>query len=1156
VTETFESAAMKDLPASGEQATEIRTFMFADVRGYTRFTQEHGDEVAARLATKFAALARDTVAARGGDVIELRGDEALAVFASSRQALRAAIELQERFRRESIDDPTLPLKVGIGLDAGEAVRVEGGYRGGALNLAARLCSLAGPGEVLTSEGVIHLARKMEGIAYGERGFAQLKGFAHPVRIVEVTGETAAPAAAPEPDTSEQPAEVRLPIGGFLGALPSTLIVARDQELQRTLSIVDAVAGGSGQLVMLAGEPGVGKTRLAQEVTLNVRNRAFLVATGRCYEPQQTVPFYPFLEALTAAYENCPPALRAEIPHRWPHLARILPDVKIPGTETGSDGQDDPLRLFRSVAGFLEAISEQTPVALLLDDLHWADGASLDLLQYLARNTRGNRVLILGTYRDVEINRRHPLEAVLRDLMREDLVERITIRRLGQDGTAQLMAVTFDEADISQEFASLVYQRTEGNPFFVQHVLRVLVERGDVFRENDRWERRAVGEMDVPESVRSVIGQRLSRLSDDTQEILAEASVLGQTFAFDDLATMSGRSEDEVEQALTEAETLGLVREIGHDRYAFDHALTQQSLYAELPGRRRRKLHRATGEALEQLPGKERDRRAPELAWHFLQADDEEQALPYAMQAGDQARTIFAYGEALQHYATVLEIAEQLGNHQRAAEALSRLAKLRLDTFRGKEAVADYQRLLRIAKEHGDRAQELEALLGLGGAYYVSGLDDTEADFLSRSRESYEAAYALARETGDKRGMVRALVRTAWFDDFWPDYTSRAEANIREAFALSQEIGDEDLLIDSKLVMWHRQPRDEAQVMGEALWSQLEARRDFHRLNELLFGLMWTYQAWGEFERSIDACDAGFRVAGEIGVLPVQYATLRAIALSKLGRYGEAWEWLQKEVADDDHPFGRAMQEFGIAGYYLELMAYEQAEQAYRRLIEQGGRLNRAWMVQSGRLGLARSLIRSGRSEEEEIPGIARELGAAGAEMSTPIAAERALARGDLDDALREAASSAADLLAKEYKPDYVSTLELKVRVLLAMSRPEEALTAADEALPLAEEIRYRRLIWQLQAGKAHALAALGNANKARESYSAAATIIGELSDTIPDPPLKQQYLSNPLVVSVLSALQDPVGRPSSGGRPNTDVGRSSVVGSAPEQANEPKPGET
>jgi peptide/nickel transport system substrate-binding protein len=193
-------------PSSREgEGAEIRTFLIADVRGYTLFTQERGDEAAAKLARKFATIAREGVDARGGEVIELRGDEALAVFASPRQAIRAAVDLQERFAEETVDDPSLPLPVGIGLDAGEAVRVEGGYRGGALNLAARLCGQAGAGEILASQEVVHLARKVDGVRYQDRGDLHLKGLSAPVHALRVLPQDGDPASIVGPYAPVRPA---------------------------------------------------------------------------------------------------------------------------------------------------------------------------------------------------------------------------------------------------------------------------------------------------------------------------------------------------------------------------------------------------------------------------------------------------------------------------------------------------------------------------------------------------------------------------------------------------------------------------------------------------------------------------------------------------------------------------------------------------------------------------------------------------------------------------------------------------------------------------------------------------------------------------------------------------------------------------------------
>jgi YVTN family beta-propeller protein len=273
----------------GEASAEIKTFLIADVRGYTLFTQERGDEAAAKLAAKFATLAREGVEARGGSVIELRGDEALAVFSSPRQALRAAIDLQLRFVDETVADPSLPLPVGIGLDAGEAVPVEGGYRGGALNLAARLCGQAGPGDVLASYEVRHLARKVEGLKYVDQGTVQLKGLADAVRVIKVVPETGddparvfAAVLAPVKPGAAPPRRSRFfPHGlrsrrGLAAALALLLVVVGIPV------VLSRIGGGNGLTGIDTGSVGtidLGSNRISGQVRVGTRPGAVVAGNG-------------------------------------------------------------------------------------------------------------------------------------------------------------------------------------------------------------------------------------------------------------------------------------------------------------------------------------------------------------------------------------------------------------------------------------------------------------------------------------------------------------------------------------------------------------------------------------------------------------------------------------------------------------------------------------------------------------------------------------------------------------------------------------------------------------------------------------------------------------------------------------------------------------
>ncbi len=249
----------------------VFTFLIADVRGYTRFTQEHGDEAAARLAGAFAEIAHEGVAAHGGNVVEIRGDEALAVFPSARQALRAAVVLQQTFADEVALHPSLPLRVGMGVDAGEAVPVGAGYRGGALNLAARLCSNAGPGEVLASQGVVHLARVVDGLRYADRGSLELKGIDDPVTVHAVDSvEPPAPLAPPDVPVRELPPQL----------VALTPLIGRDREA-RTLRWLWRRSRRSLGVATVVGAAGIGKTRLAAAVAETAARDGFPTLYGSC-----------------------------------------------------------------------------------------------------------------------------------------------------------------------------------------------------------------------------------------------------------------------------------------------------------------------------------------------------------------------------------------------------------------------------------------------------------------------------------------------------------------------------------------------------------------------------------------------------------------------------------------------------------------------------------------------------------------------------------------------------------------------------------------------------------------------------------------------------------------------------------------------------------
>jgi len=360
-----------------------------------------------------------------------------------------------------------------------------------------------------------------------------------------------------------------------------------------------------------------------------------------------MPFFLFTEALTLPLMGPPLLPEPQALERWPELARLLPEA---GADQHVQGaQDTQLRVFRAVTAFLRDIAEGTPLVLLLDDLHWADATSLSLLLYLGRHLEGSRILLLGTYRDAEVDREHGFEQTLRELVRERLMDELHVRPLAREETAGLIRRRLAAQTVTDELVALVHTRAAGNPFFTEELLKALVEQGGIGQ--GPWEPQALGGMEPPRSVRAVVDHRVGRLPPETQELLRVASVIGQEVELEVLVGASGQAEPDLLDRLDAALAAGLLNEApggSGNRYAFVHALVQQALYAGLPSSLRRRLHRRIGEVLELLqPG--RASVAAELARHFLAAGDADQALGYALQAGREASARYAHAEAARWY---------------------------------------------------------------------------------------------------------------------------------------------------------------------------------------------------------------------------------------------------------------------------------------------------------------------------------------------------------------------------------------------------------------------------------------------------------------------------------------------------------------------------
>ncbi len=437
-------------------------------------------------------------------------------------------------------------------------------------------------------------------------------------------------------------------GGALDSVATGIFVGRRQEMERLRAALERALSGHGGLVMLVGEPGIGKTRAAQELETYACLRNAQVVWGSCHEEQGAPALWPWIQVLRAcARESERDRLRAEMGSAGPVIAELASDVRerlpdLPAAQRLDDPDAARFRLFDAVASYLVTASRTQPLVVILDDLHGADRATLQLLEFVARSMSGSRLLLVGTYRDVEVRRTHPLQQSLANLTREQLFERVLLRGLTQDDVRRFIELAAG-IEPPEPLVQAVYTNTEGNPLFVSELVRLLVQEGALARS--QWTLR------IPEGVREVIGRRLDRLSTHAANTLVAAAVLGRQFTLRQLeCAVEDTAKERLLDLVDELTAERLIEELSDSvaAYRFTHGLIRQTLLEEVPAARRARSHARIAEALEALYGAEADRHAAELAHHYRDGQailGGGKLVHYALIAGQQAMEAFAFAEA-------------------------------------------------------------------------------------------------------------------------------------------------------------------------------------------------------------------------------------------------------------------------------------------------------------------------------------------------------------------------------------------------------------------------------------------------------------------------------------------------------------------------------
>jgi pilus assembly protein CpaF len=632
------------------------TIMFTDVEGSTRLLSTRGFTESHEIMKAYETIIDAKVAEYAGRRIKGLGDGFMISFGSVRHAVECALEIQRAIAEYSKQNPERKIRIRIGINTGEVVEEAGDIFGAAVNVAARVAGKAKGGEVLVSDVVRSLVGPMAEMKFAFRGRYKLKGFPDRWRLHQVTpGEVKeAPRALPTGD-------------GF---------VDREQERLDIRMVLERAATGSGGMLFLTGRPGIGASRLASEVAGEAAGKGWLVLSGRCME-QDGPTYAPFREILAGAVTGATSkTLQEAAGDDGPLLALLAAGLrqKVRGMAAGAEIGADKLRekLFHSIFDFLTGVRGKRPLLVVLDDLQWADDATVLLLRDLAERVSGSHMVVLGTYWDGDQDAGRPFGSVLSRLIRRRRAQRITLGPLSERDVEKIVAGNV-ETPLTPVQVMGIQAATEGNPLYVEQSALYMAESETLLGGGARVQSSFTEEdLELAQSVRGLIGRRLERLSEPAQRMLVAAAVVGRDFDIGLLEAFGELSGHELREALEEATRARFLTAAGSDRYRFAHDLVRQRVLAVLPLPRLQAYHLAVADTLERVYGKSSSERASEIGHHLYQAGTAADPVRTATFLGQAARNALSVGafEEVQRLVDSALVLLPADSTRERAEALS------------------------------------------------------------------------------------------------------------------------------------------------------------------------------------------------------------------------------------------------------------------------------------------------------------------------------------------------------------------------------------------------------------------------------------------------------------------------------------------------------
>ncbi len=754
-----------------EGETRLVTAMFADISGFTPSSERMSPEELVDLVNLCFKEIVDTICIYEGSVNRFIGDCVLAFFGvpiahenDPERAVLAALEMRNKVmklnRNISVGINTGVMYVG---SIGSDLHVEYTAEGYQINLAKRLQEFADAGQIIIGESTYRFTQRA--FAFDKLSPLSMKGISQSVQAYSVIRPL------------EHPEKLR----GIEGL--QSRMIGREREfvslIDSTNSLIDE---HKGQIVNIVGEAGIGKSRLARELREYLEDKNANILEGRCISIGQSMSFWPFIDMMRVHLDISGEDNEREVAEKLiqkmtelfgqgadgiiPYLGHMM-SVKLPDMyrELIRYAAPEQIRhqILLRMRDVFKMIASKKPLVVILEDVHWADELSLALMWVLMDELVATQMMLICIHRPEQEHGSWQIDMIAS----KKHIERYTpiyLKPLTTQQTEMMIESLLQIEDMPLAIRSSIIEKTDGNPFFVEEMVRWLIEQELIFKEGDHWKAKAeIAELTVPDTIQSVILSRIDRLHEEVKYVLQCASVIGRVFQHRLLAYLSGQGET-LESHITELEKNELVYKdkiVPELEYAFKHALTQETTYQGMLNRQRCLFHERIAKGIEILYQNQLEEYYEQLAYHYTRCNSKGKAVEYLIKAGQKATQRYANETALDYFKEALDIAETKAERE---EVLKHRAKLLITLYHGKEALGDYEILMEYAKQDQDQHKELSALLGIAYAYHIIAFDD--ATFAQKSYDLCLQAYRMASDLNDKEGIVLSL---APMGDFWSSF---------------------------------------------------------------------------------------------------------------------------------------------------------------------------------------------------------------------------------------------------------------------------------------------------------------------------------------------------------------------------------------------------